>query len=62
MRGASGHAARIDAASAESPDANQAHLCIAHHADEFRGSLPSVQRHDNDAIGHECEVESDPVN
>ena len=41
--------------------ANQA-PCVTHHAYEFTGSLTNVQRHDNYAFRHECEIERHPVN
>jgi hypothetical protein len=40
----------------------QSWLRVAHHDRKFRGGLPSVQRHDDQSLGHQCEIEGGPSN
>src|SRR5260370_956966 len=41
---------------------NQARLAIPHHAGEFSRRLPRIERHNDDSLGHERQMESRPAN
>ena len=41
---------------------DKARLAILQHHREFRGGLAMIKRNDDDAFGHDREVNGDPVN